>query len=69
VPGVAQEHGVGDLRTYGHISHFQDEVGNLGKAASSHRIKGVQHDIALPDDFADLPHVVVLWHSRQDSSL
>jgi len=55
-PGVAEEHGVGNFGSKGQRRIAEDKIGDLGKAFPSNRIKGVQLDVLLLDQFAEGLH-------------
>ena len=52
VPGVAEEHGIGNFGADGQFGVFEDEIGDLGKAAAQDRIIRVQLQVLLLEDFS-----------------
>ena len=57
VPGVAQEHGVGDLCTDGKGWVFEDEIGDLREATPDDWIVRGEMQVLLFEDFPDLFHL------------
>ena len=57
VPGIAQKHGIRDLRADGQIRVFEDEIGHLRKATAEDWILRGQMQVMLLEDFPDLFHV------------
>ena len=51
VPGVAEEHRVGNFGSDGKVRVFEDEIGDLGKTVPQHGIDRVQLQILFLEDF------------------
>lgn len=60
VPGVREEHRIGEFGADREIGVAQDEVGDLGKTKTRRRIEGIQLDVLFTDDFTDGMHALIL---------
>ena len=54
VPGVMQEHRIGDFGAEAQFGIFQNEIGDLGKPAARNRIVRGELDVAISENVADV---------------